>query len=53
MSTIRINPGPGAYESKPALNENGNYFLSKFANSMAATMSPARSMRFIELKNSP
>lgn len=53
MSTIRINPGPGAYEPKPTLNKTGTYFLSKFQNSMASTMSPARSLRFLELKNSP
>lgn len=50
-------PGPGQYEPKPALNERGNYFVSKFHNSMATTISPARSKRFSDqsntLKNSP
>ena len=53
MTTIKINPGPGAYETKPAINDKGSYFVSKFHNSLAATMSPARSLRFLELKNSP
>lgn len=53
MTTIRINPGPGAYEMKPALNQNGAYFNSKYHNSMATTMAPSRSLRFLELKNSP
>ena len=35
MTTILSNPGPGAYEPKPAINDKGNYFISKFKNSMA------------------
>lgn len=53
MTTIRINPGPGAYEPKPAINPKGSYFVSKFHSSMATTIAPARSVRFLELKNSP
>lgn len=53
MSTVKINPGPGAYEPKSAFNESGSYFLSKFHNSLACTMAPAHSLRFIEFKNSP
>lgn len=30
MTTIVQNPGPGQYEPKSALNDKGNYFLSKF-----------------------
>lgn len=42
MTTIIANPGPGTYEPKPSLNEKGNYFLSKFKNSMASTISPSK-----------
>mmetsp|Transcript_10388 Transcript_10388/g.7752 ORF Transcript_10388/g.7752 Transcript_10388/m.7752 type:complete len:135 (+) Transcript_10388:424-828(+) len=48
-----LNPGPGQYEPKPSLNPTGTYFVSKFRNSFAQTMAPARSQRFISLKNSP
>mmetsp|Transcript_35612 Transcript_35612/g.34646 ORF Transcript_35612/g.34646 Transcript_35612/m.34646 type:complete len:149 (+) Transcript_35612:450-896(+) len=53
MTTVKINPGPGAYENKPALNDKGSYFVSKFQNSMATTINPSRSVRFLQLKNSP
>ena len=48
MTTILANPGPGSYESKPALNSKGDYFISKFNNSMASTISPSRSKRFYD-----
>lgn len=48
MTTILQNPGPGQYEPKPAINDKGNYFLSKFHSSMATTISPARSKRFFD-----
>ena len=53
MTTIKINPGPGAYELKPALNEKGSYFVSRFEGSKATTINPSRSVRFLELRNSP
>ena len=43
-------PGPGAYESKPVLNNNGVYFLSKFKNSGACTINPSKSARFSNYK---
>eukprot|EP00350_Pseudokeronopsis_sp_OXSARD2_P009928 CAMPEP_0170548716 /NCGR_PEP_ID=MMETSP0211-20121228/6940_1 /TAXON_ID=311385 /ORGANISM="Pseudokeronopsis sp., Strain OXSARD2" /LENGTH=220 /DNA_ID=CAMNT_0010854339 /DNA_START=98 /DNA_END=757 /DNA_ORIENTATION=- len=52
-TTIRFNPGPGQYEPKPSLNSQGSYFVSKFRNSLAQTMAPSRSQRFISFKNSP
>ena len=48
MTTIITNPGPGAYDTKPSLNEKGYYFVSKFKNSMASTISPSKSMRFLD-----
>ena len=42
MTTVITNPGPGAYESKPTLNDKGSYFISKFKNSMASTISPSK-----------
>jgi hypothetical protein len=48
MTTIIANPGPGTYEPKAAINDKGNYFLSKFKNSMASTMSPSKSKRFYD-----
>ena len=43
---LRNFPGPGAYESKPVLNNNGVYFVSKFKNSGACTINPSKSARF-------
>ena len=51
MTTVRNNPGPGAYEPRPALNNKGAYFVSKFKNSMATTINPARSARFKDLQS--
>ena len=48
MTTIITNPGPGAYDTKPAINEKGSYFLSKFRNSPGITISPSKSSRFID-----
>ena len=48
MTTIIANPGPGAYDSKPSINDKGNYFLSKFKNSMASTISPSKNARFMD-----
>lgn len=39
-------PGPGSYEPKPALNDKGNYYVSKFKNSMATSIDPPSSTRF-------
>ncbi|CDW81826.1 UNKNOWN [Stylonychia lemnae] len=33
-------PGPGSYEPKPALNDKGYYYVSKFKNSMATSIDP-------------
>jgi len=41
-------PGPGQYEPKPALNDKGYYFNSKFKNSSATSIDPPTSMRFKE-----
>lgn len=41
-------PGPGSYEPKPALNDKGNYYVSKFKNSMATSIDPPSSTRFKE-----
>ena len=48
QTTIRFNPGPGAYEPRPTLNDKGSYFVSKFKNSLATTIGPPRSKRFKE-----
>ena len=42
-------PGPGAYEAKPAINDKGNYFISKFRNSSATSIDPPSSARFKDL----
>lgn len=41
-------PGPGAYEPKPAINDKGSYFMSKFRNSSATSIDPPSSVRFKE-----
>ena len=35
MTTIKINPGPGAYEKVETITKNGKYMISKYANSGA------------------
>jgi len=44
-------PGPGAYPIPESINSRGNYHLSKFTNSGATLISPARSKRFTDVKN--
>ncbi len=39
-------PGPGTYEPKPAINDKGNYFISKFKSSGATSIDPPTSTRF-------
>ena len=39
-------PGPGQYNPLPAINEKGRYPLSKYSNSCATIINPARSKRF-------
>lgn len=39
-------PGPGAYRTIDDINTKGKYWLSKFKNSGASIISPARSERF-------
>jgi hypothetical protein len=46
LFTSKQGPGPGAYNPKDSLDLKGNYFLSKFKNSGAATFSPKSSRRF-------
>jgi hypothetical protein len=33
-------PGPGKYESLPAINEKGRYPISKYSNSCATLINP-------------
>lgn len=39
-------PGPGKYESLPAINEKGRYPISKYSNSCATLFNPKSSKRF-------
>ncbi len=47
----KAQPGPGAYETKPALNTKGSYFVSKFKNSLATVIDPVSSVRFREFSS--
>jgi hypothetical protein len=38
--TYKTVPGPGTYEPKPAINEKGNYYVSKYHSSGATTIDP-------------
>ena len=48
-TTSQITPGPGRYQPGSSVNEKGSYFVSKFKNSMATVINPARSIRFKEI----
>jgi len=43
LTSAKYVPGPGAYEPKPSLNEKGNYFVSKYRNSLATSIDPPSS----------
>lgn len=54
FGAVKAQPGPGAYEPKSAINDKGNYFLSKFKNSLATSIDPPSSNRFKEFSgNNP
>jgi len=46
LTTVRFVPGPGAYPQPSTLAPNGKYYVSKYKNSGAPTINPARSERF-------
>jgi hypothetical protein len=46
MTTIKINPGPGAYEKEETITKTGKLFMSKHKSSGATTINPATSKRF-------
>jgi hypothetical protein len=46
QTTIKINPGPGAYEKVETMTKNGKCFISKHKNSGATIINPACSKRF-------
>jgi hypothetical protein len=46
MTTIKINPGPGAYEKIETITKNGKLFVSKHKSSGATVINPATSKRF-------
>ena len=35
LTTVRHNPGPGAYDPKTSITPNGNYFIASMRNSGA------------------
>ena len=41
-------PGPGTYESLPAVNPVGKYPISKYNNSCATLFNPKNSKRFVK-----
>ena len=47
LSSVNV-PGPGRYESLPAINEKGRYPISKFHNSCATLFNPKSSKRFTD-----
>lgn len=42
----KLLPGPGAYDPKTTMSDTGTYFISKYHNSKASTISPSTSARF-------
>jgi hypothetical protein len=48
-TTAMFTPGPGQYQVPQSVNEKGNYFVSKYKNSSATVINPARSVRFKEI----
>ena len=48
MTSIKINPGPGAYEKIETITKTGIVFLSKHKSSGATVINPAHSKRFPE-----
>ena len=46
LTTVRHNPGPGAYEPKVNINEKGHYFVSTIKSSGAPTFSLPSLSRF-------
>lgn len=39
MTTVRHNPGPGAYEPKNSINLTGHYVVSNMGNTLTPSMS--------------
>lgn len=46
LTTTRNNPGPGAYEPKTTINNDGRYFVATMKNSGAPTFSLPSLPRF-------
>lgn len=46
--TSKEIPGPGTYESLPAVNPVGKYPISKYNNSCATLFNPKNSRRFVK-----
>ena len=46
MTTVRLNPGPGAYEPKNQMNQTGQYLIAGVKNSKAPTFSLPSLKRF-------
>ena len=46
MTTVKINPGPGAYEKIETITKTGQIYLSKHKSSGATIINPAHSKRF-------
>lgn len=46
--TSKEIPGPGTYESLPAVNAVGKYPISKYNNSCATLFNPKNSKRFVK-----
>lgn len=40
ITTIKKNPGPGAYENYETIKDKGNLFVSKYKSSGATTINP-------------
>ncbi len=39
MTSVRFNPGPGAYEPKASINQAGTYILSSMRNTLTPSIS--------------
>lgn len=50
LTSVRFNPGPGAYEPKNSINPTGDYFIASLKNSKAAHFSLPSLPRFRDTK---
>jgi len=49
--SLDVSPGPAKYNKDPTLNSFGNYFNSKYKNSLASKFNPICDQRFFPISN--